>query len=96
MARVEMKEIGFERPQNVVAQAEAQDVSVKRYELVKSRGGQHRMPHAERPGAETGDRAARLEWLDCKLGAMESLEPVADGIAEDNQILNATLLGERA
>jgi len=26
VARVEMKEIGFERPQNVVAQAEAQDV----------------------------------------------------------------------
>jgi hypothetical protein len=54
------------------------------------------MSHAERAGAETGDRAPRLEWLGCKLGAAEGLEPIADRVAEDNQILNATLLGERA
>jgi len=42
------------------------------------------MSHAERAGAETGDRAPRLEWLGCKLGAMEGFEPIADGIAEDD------------
>jgi hypothetical protein len=54
------------------------------------------MPHAKRSGAKTGDRAPRLERIVRKLGAVEGLEPIADRIAEYDQILNAALLGERA
>jgi len=50
--------------------------------------------HAERTGAETGDRAARLERLQSGLGPVERF--VSDRVAKDNQVLDAAFVGERA
>src|SRR5262249_11286424 len=96
VARVEVKKISREWPQNIVAQPKAQDIGVKWHNLIEPRGGQHRMPHAKRSGAEAGNRAPWLERLGGKLRAVGGFEPIANRIAEDDQILNATLLGERA
>ena len=96
VARIEMKEIGLERPQDIVAQAEAEDVGIKRHDLIEPLGRQHGMPHAERAGAKTGDRTPRLERLARKLGAVECFQPVADRIGEHDQLLDAALIGERA
>ena len=54
------------------------------------------MTHAERTGAEAGDRAPRLERLGRDLGAVECLEPVADRIGKDDEILDPPFFGKRA
>ena len=54
------------------------------------------MAHAERAGAEAGDRAAGLERLARRLGAVDGFEPVADRIREDNQIFHPAFIRERA
>src|ERR1700722_12527688 len=94
--RIEVKEISPEWPQDVIAQAEAEDVRIERYDLIEPRGGQDRMPHAERPGAKPQNRTARPERLGGKLGAAEDLEPIADRIGEDDEIANPPLLRQRA
>jgi len=52
--------------------------------------------HAERPGAEAGNIAARLERIAGDLGAVENLEPVAAGSFEHDQVGDMALVGERA
>ena len=54
------------------------------------------MAHAERAGAEAGDRAAGLERIGRGLGAVEDFEPVADRVGEHDQVLDPALVGERA
>ena len=54
------------------------------------------MTHAERPGAETRDRAAGLERLTRALSAVEDFEPVAQRIGEDDEILDAAFVRKRA
>ena len=54
------------------------------------------MAHAERAGAEAGNGAARFERIAGDFAAMKSLEPVADRIGKDDQVLDPALLGERA
>ena len=54
------------------------------------------MTEAERAGAKARDRAARLERIGCRFGAVKNLEPVAQRIVEHDQILDAPLVGERA
>ncbi len=53
------------------------------------------MPHAERPGAESGDGAAGPERLGRDLGAVKGFERVAEGIDESDQRLDAARIGER-
>src|SRR5260221_6423082 len=54
------------------------------------------MTHAERPGAEAGDRAAGLERRARGLGAVEYFEPIAERIGEHDEILDAAFIRERA
>ncbi len=54
------------------------------------------MAEAEWAGAKTGDGAARLKWLACGLGAVEKLQPIAERIVEDDQVLDVPFVSERA
>ena len=82
VARIEMKEIGLEGPQNIVAQPEAEDVGIERHDVIEPGRREYRVSHAERTGAEAGDGASRLERLGRELGAVERFEPVADRVGE--------------
>ena len=88
-----MKEIGIERPQDVVAELETKDIRIERRHVVEPLNREYRVSHAERTGAETGDRAARLERLQSGLGPVERFKPVSDRVAEDNQVLDAAFVG---
>ena len=56
---------------------------------------QHRVADAQRASAKAGDRAARLERIAGHVGAVEKLQPIAERIVDDNQILDEALVGER-
>ena len=96
VARVEVKEIGLERPHEIVAEPEAENIGVERHDVIEPLGREHGVAHAERAGAEAGDRAPGLERIGRDLGAVERLQPVADRIGKDDQILDAALVGQRA
>ena len=93
---IDVEEIGLERLEDVVAQLEVEDVGVERHDLVEPLRREHGVAHAERAGAETGDRAAGLERIGGGLGAVEDFEPVADRVVEHDQVLDAALVGQRA
>ena len=54
------------------------------------------MTEAQWAGAETGNGTPRLEWLGCRFRAMKNLQPVAHRIAQNDQILDASPVGEGA
>ena len=66
-----MEEIGRERLGEIVAELEAEDVPIERHHLADLLAVEHGVAHAERAGAEAGDRAAGLERLGRGLGAVE-------------------------
>ena len=82
VARVDVEEHGAERVVRVVAHAEAEHVPVERHDAVDVRGAQHHVPHAQDAGAETVQRARRLERLGRVGQPMEQLEAIAEGIGE--------------
>ena len=63
VARIGVEEIGVERPQHVVGEPEAEHVAIERHRVIDVVHVQHDVTHAERSGAEAGDRAAGLERL---------------------------------
>src|SRR5690348_6785321 len=85
VARIDVKEIRLERPQDVIAEPKAEDIDIEWGHLVEALDREYRVSHAERAGAKAGDGAARLERLRRDLGAVERFEPVADRVAEDDQ-----------
>ena len=90
MARIEMEEARDERMIVIIGQAEAENAAVKLHQLVDGLAAvdiEHHVAEAERAGAKAGDGAAGLEWLACGLGAVEKLQPIAERIVEDDQIL---------
>ncbi len=52
VARIGVEEIGVERPQHVIGEAEAQHVAIERHRVVDVLYMQHHVAHAERTGAE--------------------------------------------
>src|SRR2546423_15237318 len=52
VARIDVKEKRFERLEDVIAQAEAEHVTIERNDIVKPLDGEHRMAHAKRSGAK--------------------------------------------
>ena len=54
------------------------------------------MAEPERAGAEAGNRAAGLERLRRRFGAVKNLQPVALRIVEHDQVLHVPLVGKRA
>src|ERR1041385_7988524 len=96
MAWVDMAEIGAERLEDVVAQAEAQNIAIERQDVIGTLNRKHRMAHAERPRAKSRDAAARSKWLSTYLGTVKRLQPITNWIGEDDEILDAPLIGERA
>ena len=96
VARVEMKEIGFERPHEIIAEPEAQHVGIERQHRVDPLRGEHGVPHAERTGAKAGNRASGPEWVGGNFGAVKGLETVADRIGKHDQIGDAALIRQRA
>ena len=61
MARIAVEEARRIRPQEIIAEAEAEQALVEGAHLLDVLAVQHHVPHAERPGAETRDVAARHE-----------------------------------
>lgn len=96
VAGIEMEEISFEWPQDVVAETKTEDVRIERHDQIEPRRGQDRMPHAERSGSETGDRPPRPKRFRRELSAKECLKPIANRIGEDDQIANAAFFRQRA
>jgi hypothetical protein len=96
MARIDVEEEDAERPQHIVADAEAEHVLVERQHVIQPLHRKNDVPHAKRPGAEPRDIAPGLERIAGDLGAVKNLEPVADRVVEDDQVGDAPLLGERA
>ena len=96
VARIDVEEIGLERLQDIVGRLEIEDLGIERHHRVEPLGGEHGMAHAERAGAEAGNRASGLERLARRLGAVDGFQPVADRVREDNQIFHPAFVGERA
>ena len=95
VARIDVEEVGRERLGEIVAQLEAEDVDIERNDVVDLLAVEHGVTHAERAGAESGDRAAGLERIAGGLGAVHHLEAVAGRIVEHDQVLDVPLVGER-
>src|SRR5215471_5263405 len=89
VAWIEVEEEGPERLEDVVAQAEAEDILIERLQLLDVLDVQHHVAHAERAGAEAGKRAARLERRRGDLRAMEGLKRVSGRVMEANDGLHA-------
>ena len=94
MARIGVQEIRSERRADEVADAEAQQVAVERQRRLNIGDHEHGMAHAERAGAEAGDRAAGTEWFIGYLGAVECLETIAGRVGERDQGADETLVRE--
>ena len=95
VARIEMEEVSRERLGEIIGQLEVEDFGIERQHVLNTFRRQHRVPHAERAGAEARDRAAGLERIGRDFGAVKRFEPVADRIGEYDQILDAAFVGER-
>ena len=96
MARVNVQEARRIGLRVEIAQAEAEDIFVEVGDLVDALDMHDDVAEPERPGAETGDRAAGLERIGGDLAAMKNLDAVAERIAEHDQVLDVPLAGERA
>src|SRR5690348_12480311 len=90
-----MEEVRLERLEDIVAERKAQQVDIKRHYLVDPRAGEHRVTHAERSCAEARDAAAGTEWAARNLRAMKRLEPIAERVGKHDQVLDASLVGQR-
>ena len=83
----------------IIGQPEAERIAIERHQPVdrlRRVDIEHDVAEAQRAGAKARDRAARLERLRCRFGAVKNLEPVAERIVEHDQILDVPLIGERA
>ena len=69
---------------------------IERQHVVDPLAVQHGVAHAERAGAEAGDRAAGLERIAGDFGAVKDFEPIADRIGKHDQVPDAAFVGERA
>ena len=78
-----------------VADAEAQYVVIEAEQIVDVLHMEHRVPHAQRPGTEPGNRPSRLERVGGDISAMKRLQPVAARIGEADQFANEALIGKR-
>ena len=96
MTRISVEEVGVERPHHVIGEPESEHVAIEWHRVVDAFDVQHGVTHAERPGAETRDRSARLKRLARGLGAVEDFEPIAQRIREHDEVLDAALVGKRA
>jgi len=95
MARIDVEEIDLERLEHVVAQPQPEHVLIEPQHVLDALDREHDVAHAERPGAEPGDGAARPERLDRDLGAVKRFEPVAQRVDERDELLYAARVGER-
>src|SRR3954467_14455202 len=96
VTRVDVAEIGAERLEDVIAQPEAEHVAIEGQHIIDTLHREHGMAHAERTGSEAGDVASWMEWLGTDLGAVKRLKPATDRIGEDDDILDAALVGKSA
>src|SRR5262249_49527883 len=96
MARIDMEEIRLEGFEYVIGRLEVEDFGIERQHVVEPLRGEHGMTHAERAGAEAGNRAAGLERIARHSGVVKRFEPIADRIGKHDQILDTALIGERA
>jgi hypothetical protein len=94
VARVHVEEIQLIGPQEIVAETESEDVAVELHHLLDPLHMQDHMAESERPGAEPGNIASGHERVGRRLGAMEEFEPVAEGIADHQEIGDPAFLGE--
>ena len=94
-----MKKPGNEGMRIIVRQPESKRVAIERRHALDGLRGidvEHHVSEPERPGAKAGNRAAGLERLRRRLGAMKKLEPVALRIVEHDQIRHVPFVGQRA
>src|ERR1700747_1753322 len=96
VTRIDMKEIGFKRLQDVVAKLETQNVTVERDHVVNALNIEYRVSHSKRTGTETGDRSPRFERIARDLRAVKHFDAIASRIMKQNQIHHAPLVSERA
>ena len=71
-----------------VGEAEAQYVAIESLGLLEPRGGQDRMPHAERTGDEAAHALRRQEPAEAAAEAPDELQPVARRVVEARQRLH--------
>ncbi len=90
-----VKEISLERTQHIIGQPEPEHVAIERNSVVDVVHVQHRVAHAERPGAKAGNRAPGLERIACGLGAVKDFDPVAERIGQHDQLSHPALVGQR-
>src|SRR6266536_5414067 len=68
---IDVEEVDFERLDHVVAQPQPEHVLIEPQHVLDALDREHDVPHAERPGAESGDGAAGPERLGRDLGAVK-------------------------
>ena len=95
MPRVDVKEIGAKRFQDIVGKPEAEHVDIERHHRIDIFDRQHGMAEPERTGAETGNRTAGEERRVVDLGAIKCLQPIAGGIAKRDQAADAPGIRQR-
>jgi hypothetical protein len=96
VAWIDVEEIGRERTGPIVAELELEHLLIEVHHVGDALEMHHHVAHAERAGAEARNIAAGLERIAGGLGAVEDFEPVAGRVVEHDQVLDVTLVGERA
>src|SRR5436305_7728015 len=71
MPRIDVEEIGAKRLLHVVAESKAEHVDIERHHRVDIFHRQYGVAEPERPGAKTGNRAARKERRIVDRGAVK-------------------------
>src|SRR5689334_9460693 len=93
---IDVEEVELVRLQAVVAHSESEQVAVEGQQLLHIFDVEYGVPHAERSRAEPRYRPARLERIACQCWAVKYLEPIASRILENNEVRDATLVGQCA
>src|SRR5262249_19549562 len=99
VALIDVQKARLEWMRVIVGEPEAEELAVERHhalDLLDALDVEHNVPEAQWPGAETGDRPARHEWLGSHLGAVKNLQAVAERVVEHDEVLHHPLVGKRA
>ena len=96
VTRVHVEEIGLEGLVVVITQAKAHEVAIEGHGVRHPLGGGHHMAEAQWPRAEARMDPPAREGPVADLRAVKELQPVADGVGDDDEILHPALVGQRA
>ena len=80
----------------IIADAESKQITVEREQRFDIIHIEHRMPHAERPRAEAGNRSPRLKRVCRNCRVVKHFQSVSCRILKQDEIGNVTFTGQPA